>query len=58
MSECLALDPAPRPDEVTTKPAPSTGIGAMFKAALESLVAAHSRQFEDTDPLVYRFPPI
>jgi len=58
MSECLALDPSPLPDEATTKPAPRMGFGAMFKAVLESLVTAQTRRFEDTGPLLYRYPPI
>ena len=58
MSECLALDPSPLPDEVATKSAPRVGVGATFKALLESLVAAQTRRFEDTGPLMYRFPPL
>jgi hypothetical protein len=58
MSECLALDPSPLPGEAATKPAPRMNFGAMFKAVLESLVAAQTRRFESAGPLMYRFPPL
>jgi hypothetical protein len=56
MSESLALDPSPLPGERTTKPAAK--FGAMFKAVLESMVAAQTRQIDATGPLMYRYPPI
>jgi hypothetical protein len=58
MSESLALDPSPLPGERTTKPAAKFGFGAMFKAVLESMVAAQTRQIDATGPLMYRYPPI
>lgn len=58
MSECLALEPSTTADERTSNPAPRRGFAALFKAALESLVTAQTRRFEDTEPLLYRFPPV
>ena len=58
MSDCLALEPSPLPNEPAVKPAAHLGFGAMFKAVLESLVTAQTRRFEDTGPLMYRFPPL
>jgi hypothetical protein len=57
MSDSLVLKPA-TPNAVAVKSAPRAGFVAMFKAALESLVAAQSQRFEGTEPLSYRFPPI
>jgi hypothetical protein len=57
MSDSLVLKPA-MPDAAAVKSAPRAGFVAMFKAALESLVAAQSQRFEGTEPLSYRFPPI
>jgi hypothetical protein len=58
MSESLALDPSPLPGERTTKRAAKFGFGAMFKAALESLVSAQTRSIDEALPLTYRYPPI
>jgi hypothetical protein len=58
MSESLALKPAPLPGARTTKPAAKFRFGAMFMAALESLVAAQTRKIDETGPLLYRYPPI
>ena len=58
MSDSLALQASSVPDGQITKPAARRGFGAAFKAVLESLVAAESRRFEDTQPLLYRFPPL
>jgi hypothetical protein len=58
MSDSLALDPSPLPTERTTKPAHRFSLGAMFHNVMESLVAAHGRQFENSEPTFYRYPPI
>ena len=57
MSNTLALDPSPAAETAAARPA-RRGFAAVFMAALESLVAAQSRRFENTEPLSYRFPPI
>jgi hypothetical protein len=57
MSDSLALDPSPVPNR-TTKPTHRFSLGAIFYNAMESLVAAHSRQFENSEPLFYRYPPV
>jgi hypothetical protein len=51
MSNSLTLDPSPLP-------AVRPGFGAMFKAALTSLVAAQARRFDHVGPLLYGFPPL
>lgn len=56
MSDSLALDVSPLREDKASKP--TTGLAAMFKAAMESLVAAQRPRFENTDPLLYRFPPL
>jgi len=33
-------------------------VSTLFKALMESLVTAQTRRFEDTEPLLYRFPPL
>lgn len=58
MSDSLAIEPSPLPGERPTKPAPRISLGAVFRAALESLVDANSRRVDATDPLLYRFPPL
>jgi hypothetical protein len=58
MSDSLALDPSPRTNEQMTKPAHRFSLGAVLRNAMESLVAAHGRQFENSEPLFYRYPPI
>jgi hypothetical protein len=58
MSDTLALDPSPRTNENVTTPAHRFSLGAMFRNVMESLVSAHSRQFEGSAPLFYRYPPI
>jgi hypothetical protein len=58
MSQSFALDPSPLPREQTVPPKSHAGLGAWFGRVLESLVAAQRRRFEDTDPLLYRFPPL
>jgi hypothetical protein len=58
MSDSLALNHSPRTDEHSTKPAHRFSLGAMFRNAMEALVASHSRQFENSEPLFYRYPPI
>jgi hypothetical protein len=58
MSDSLALQASSVTDEQITKPAARPGFGSMLKAVLESLVAAQTRQFENTQPLLYRFPPL
>jgi hypothetical protein len=58
MSDSLALAPSPVPTQRTSKPAHRFSLGAMFRNAMESLVSAHARQFEDSEPLFYRYPPI
>ena len=58
MSDSLALDPSPLPAERTTKLTHRFSLATMFKAAMESLVAAHSHRFEDSERLFYRYPPV
>ena len=58
MSDSLALAPSPLPTEHRTKPAHRFSLGAMFRNVMESLVAAHGRQFENSEPMFYRYPPI
>jgi hypothetical protein len=58
MSDVLALEPSPLPDVEAVKQERKTGFGAMFKAVLESLVAAQRSRFNDSEPLLYRFPPL
>jgi len=58
MSDSLALHPLPLPNERTTKPAHRFSLGAMLRNAMESLVAAHGRQFENSEPTFYRYPPV
>jgi hypothetical protein len=58
MSDSLALDPSPLPNERTTTPARRFSLATMFKAAMESLVTSQSRRFEDSEPLFYRYPPV
>ena len=54
MSNSITLNPLPRTDA----PASRRGLVAMFKAVLESLVAAQTRQLDQTGALMYRFPPL
>jgi hypothetical protein len=58
MSNSLALDPSPRTTEQPTKPAHRFSLGTMITNVLESLVVAHARQFENSEPTFYRYPPI
>lgn len=58
MSNSLTVDPSPRLNAEKANVQPRRGIIAMFKAALEALVNAQRGRFEDSDPLLYRFPPI
>ena len=58
MSESLALEPSSLTDGRTTKPAAKFGLGAMFLAAIESLVAAQTRKINETATQMYRYPPI
>jgi hypothetical protein len=55
MSDILTLEPLPDSKGAT---APRTGFVAMFKAAMESLVRAQRQQYDDGEPLQYRFPPL
>jgi hypothetical protein len=58
MSDSLALDPSPRTSEQAARPTQRFSLGAMFRNAMDSLVAAHGRQFENSEPTFYRYPPI
>lgn len=58
MSDLLALDPTSMPSKDTARPAHRFSLAALFGKAMESLVASHSRQFEGSEPLFYRYPPI
>jgi hypothetical protein len=58
MSDILALDPTSRTTERTTTPTHRFSLGAAFRNVMESLVAAHARQFENSEPTFYRYPPI
>ncbi|MGA3001174.1 MAG: hypothetical protein ABSE20_05585 [Acetobacteraceae bacterium] len=58
MSDSLALAPSPRTTEHAAKPAHRFSLGAVLRNAMESLVAAHGRQFENSEPLFYRYPPV
>jgi|HubBroStandDraft_2_1064218.scaffolds.fasta_scaffold2699757_1 hypothetical protein len=56
MSDSMVIEPTRRTDESTGK---SRGhIGAWFTSLLESLVSAQRQRFEDSDPLLYRYPPL
>jgi hypothetical protein len=58
MFDSIALFPlALRPEAAAEKP-PRKGLAAMFAAAMESLVQANSRGFEDIESAWYRYPPI
>lgn len=58
MSDFVALNRSSLRDEHTTKPASRFSLGKLLGAAMESLVAAHERQFEGTEQTFYRYPPI
>ncbi len=58
MSDSVAFDPSKLPARQDGKPAHRVGIAAYFKATLESLVAAQTKQSEDGAPPLYRFPPL
>jgi hypothetical protein len=58
MSDLLALDPTSMPTKADPSPAHRFSLSAMFGRLMESLVASHSRQFEGSEPLFYRYPPI
>ena len=58
MSESLAFERSPLPDERTATPASKFGFLAILMAALDSLVAAQTRKMDETGPLMYRYPPI
>jgi hypothetical protein len=58
MSDTFALDPSPRTTEPAARPAHRFGLGALFRNVMESLVASHGRQFENSEPTFYRYPPI
>jgi len=53
MSESVIQAPAPA---FTANPA--RRVAAMFKALMEALVKAESREFEDAQASRYRFPPL
>jgi hypothetical protein len=55
MSESISFEPLPMHG---AKQTPRVGFVALFKAALESLVAAQRSRFEVEGPLMYRFPPL
>jgi hypothetical protein len=55
MSDILTLEPLPASKGAA---APRSGFVAMFKAAMESLVRAQRQQYDDGEPLQYRFPPL
>jgi hypothetical protein len=55
MSDSLALGSS---TGQAKKPAHRFSLGAMFRNVMNSLVAAHGRQFENSEPLFYRYPPI
>jgi hypothetical protein len=57
MSNTLAFEPRRVPRHRSGGPAVRRGIAAALKAAIESLVAAQGRQFEQTGPFARRFPP-
>ena len=58
MSDSLAFDPSPLPNQRTTKPTHRFSLSAIFHNVMESLVAAHGRQFENSAPTFYRYPPV
>jgi hypothetical protein len=58
MSDTFVTEPLPLPDGRPLRRAPRTGLAGRFLAAIESLVDASARQFEDADQSFYRFPPI
>ncbi len=58
MSDSLALQASHLTAESGAMPATRTGVMAVLKALLESLVSAQTRSFENTGPLRYRIPPI
>jgi hypothetical protein len=57
MSDSLALSSTPLPHQAKAK----LTLGARFTAALagfmESLVSAQRKRFEDSDPMLYKYPP-
>jgi hypothetical protein len=58
MSDSLVLDPSPRTTEPAKQPTHRFSLGAVFHNVMESLVAAHGRQFEASEQTFYRYPPI
>jgi hypothetical protein len=58
MSDTFALDPSPQTTEHATRPAHRFSLGALFRNVMESLVAAHGRQFENSEATFYRYPPV
>ncbi len=58
MFDSIALNPTVLRDETTTTPAPRKGFVALFQAVLEALVRANTSRFDETGPLMYRYPPI
>ena len=56
MFDSIALNPTVLRDQTTT--APGKGLMAMLKAAMEALVKANSSRFDETGPLLYRYPPV
>jgi hypothetical protein len=58
MSNSLAAESLSHLDEKPAKHTAAAGVARWFKAAMESLVAAQRTRFEDTDPALYRFPPL
>jgi hypothetical protein len=58
MSQSFALDPSPLSGEHAATAKPRASLGGWFGRLLESLVAAQRQRFEDTDPQMYRFPPL
>jgi hypothetical protein len=58
MFDTIALNSPVLRVETTTTPAPRKGFVAMFQAALEALVRANTTRFDETGPLMYRYPPI
>jgi hypothetical protein len=57
MSDSLALNSSPLPNQAKAKPALHTRFATAVKMALESLVVAHSKRFDNNNQAFYRFPP-
>jgi len=57
MSDSLALQSSPLPNQAKAKPTLGARFTAVFVAALESLVSAQRKRFDGSDPVFYRYPP-